>query len=119
MRKRTLSARTNVAAIALGIAGALLVPSTAHAHFTLDYPPAWTVDSDTLGDPQKAYPCGVLATDTYTKSNAITSFSPGQTITVKWTEVIAHDGWFRIAVSDVDGAEFQSMTDFPEPAYET
>jgi MYXO-CTERM domain-containing protein len=104
----------------LGIAGAsLLVPSTAQAHFTLDYPPSWTVDSDTLGDPQKAYPCGVLPTDTYTPSNTIMAFSPGQTITVKWTEEIAHDGWFRIALSYANGAESQSTTDFPEPSYQT
>jgi hypothetical protein len=52
-------------------------------------------------------------------SNTVTSFSPGQTITVKWTEEIPHDGWFRIALSYADGAELQSTTDFPEPAYET
>jgi hypothetical protein len=111
-----------VAPLAVGFAvgiAATLAPSTARAHFTLNYPQSWTLDNSPAGDPQKAYPCGVLATDTYTPSNMITSFSPGQTITVKWTEEIAHDGWFRIALSYADGAEFQSTTDFPEPVYET
>jgi hypothetical protein len=119
MRNTSSRARSSAAAVALGIAGAaVLVPSTAQAHFTLDDPPSWTVDNSE-GDPQKAYPCGVLSTDTYTPSNVVTAFSPGQMITLKWTEEVAHDGWFRVALSYADGAEFQSTTDFPEPDYQT
>jgi MYXO-CTERM domain-containing protein len=119
MRESSL-ARPGSVTVALGIVWATaLVPSTAQAHFTLDYPPSWTVDSDTFGDPQKAFPCGVLSTDTYKPVNVITSFSPGQTITLKWTEEIAHDGWFRVALSYADGAELEATTDFPEPSYET
>jgi hypothetical protein len=109
-------------AATLSLAGGLvgsLIPSVAWAHFTLDYPPSFTVDSDSSGTPQKAFPCGVLSTDTYTPSNMVTMFSPGQKITVKWTEQIAHDGWFRIALSYKDGAAFQATTDFPEPTYST
>ncbi|HLK37570.1 MAG TPA: SCE4755 family polysaccharide monooxygenase-like protein [Polyangiaceae bacterium] len=109
-------------AVILSLAAAsagVLVPSMAQAHFTLDYPPAWVTDSDSSGDPQKAFPCGVLSTDTYTPTNMVTMFSPGQKITVKWTEQIQHDGWFRIALSYKDGAQFQATTDFPEPTYQT
>jgi hypothetical protein len=104
------------------VVGGVLAPSVAEAHFTLDYPPSWTVDSDSSGTPQKAFPCGVLPTDTFTRSNVITTFAPGQKITVKWTEEVAHDGWFRIALSYVNGAEFKGMpdvTDFTEPPYST
>jgi uncharacterized membrane protein YgcG len=97
----------------------VFAPSVAQAHFTLDYPPPWTVDSDSSGDPQKAFPCGVLSTDNFTVSGMVTSFAPGQTIGVKWTEIVPHDGWFRIALSYANGAEFQSTTDFPEPSYAT
>jgi hypothetical protein len=117
---RASLAMTARAMVVLAVVSAIVfVPSIAQAHFTLDYPPEWTVDSNTIGDPQKAFPCGVLSTDTFTMSNMVTTFSPGQTITVKWTEVVAHDGWFRIALSYMNGAEFQSTTDFPEPVYQT
>jgi uncharacterized membrane protein YgcG len=118
---RTASfAMTARAMLAAAVAVAIVfVPSIAQAHFTLDYPPEWTVDTDTSGDPQKAFPCGVLSTDTFTMSNMMTTFAPGQTITVQWTEVVAHDGWFRIALSYMNGAELQSTTDFPEPSYAT
>ena len=111
------TARTMLAP-AVGFA-ILFTSSIAQAHFTLDYPPEWIVLSDTLGDPQKAFPCGVLSTDSFTMSGMMTTFAPGQTITVKWTEEVAHDGWFRIALSYMNGAEFQSTTDFPEPVYAT
>jgi MYXO-CTERM domain-containing protein len=41
----------------------------------------------------------------------VTAFQPGQTITVKWTEIIAHDGWFRIALS------YNNRTDLMDPPY--
>jgi uncharacterized membrane protein YgcG len=114
------SAMTARAVLAPVIGAAIVcVPSVARAHFTLDYPPEWTVDSDSSGDPQKAFPCGVLSTDTFTMSGMMTTFAPGQMITVKWTEVVPHDGWFRIALSYMNGAEFQSTTDFTEPSYAT
>jgi MYXO-CTERM domain-containing protein len=88
-----------------------VAPSTASAHFYIDYPdagyyagpspvPWWHEDS--LGLPQKLGPCGDedVATDagggpTY----VITPFVGGQTITLQWTEVISHTGWFRIALA--------------------
>jgi hypothetical protein len=112
-----MKARTVGVALAAGGA-TTLVPSVAHAHFTLDYPPSWTVDSDSSGTPQKAFPCGVLSTDTFMRSNVMTAFAPGQKVTVRWTEQVPHDGWFRISLSYKDGAEFQATTDFTEPPYE-
>jgi uncharacterized membrane protein YgcG len=82
-------------------ASALLVPSNASAHFTMASPPQWIAENGE-GDPQKSPPCGVASTDpasAYTLTNIVTTFSPGQTITVKWAETVAHDGWFRILLS--------------------
>jgi uncharacterized membrane protein YgcG len=104
--------------VVASVVAVVFAPSTARAHFTLDYPTSWTVDTN-AGDPQKAYPCGVLPTDTFTSSKAVTTFAPGQKITVKWTERVAHAGWFRIALSYLNGAEFETTTDFPEPLYQT
>jgi hypothetical protein len=47
--------------LAFGMVGTL-VPSVAWAHFTLDYPPSFMVDSDSSGTPQKAFPCAANAT---------------------------------------------------------
>lgn len=79
-------------------AAAFLAASNAEAHFVLNYPPDWLVP-DGLGDPQKVSPCGVDSTVTYTATNAVTTFAPGQKIKVEWTEEVPHDGWFRIALS--------------------
>jgi MYXO-CTERM domain-containing protein len=100
-------------ALLLGVAaGAVaLAPATARAHFTMDYPPQWIQETDTLGDPQKIAPCGVDSTITYTPTNTVTTYAPGQTITLQWTETVAHDGWFRIAVS------YANRTDLVDPPY--
>jgi Lytic polysaccharide mono-oxygenase, cellulose-degrading len=82
-------------------AGAVLVPSNAEAHFTMASPPQWIAENSE-GDPQKSPPCGVASTDpasAYMLTNIVTTFAPGQTITLKWAETIAHDGWFRILLS--------------------
>jgi MYXO-CTERM domain-containing protein len=89
----------------------VLAPRPASAHFYTDYPdagyyagpspvPWWNEDS--LGSPQKLGPCGDEddATDagggpTY----VVTPYQAGQTITLQWTEVISHTGWFRIAIA--------------------
>jgi hypothetical protein len=94
--------RTRALVGALGLAlGALLVPSNAHAHFNMAYPPPW-IEQNAEGDPQKSPPCGVAPTDpasAYTLTNIVTTFAPGQTVTLKWAETVAHDGWFRILLS--------------------
>jgi hypothetical protein len=102
----------NKALVLAMAAGAMaLAPATARAHFTMDYPPQWIEETDTLGDPQKVAPCGVDSTITYTPTNTVTTYAPGQTITLQWTETIAHDGWFRIALS------YANRTDLTDPPY--
>jgi hypothetical protein len=96
--------------MALGVA-VLLTPALANAHFTMDAPPQWIMQQDTLGDPQKISPCGVDSTVTYTPTNTVTAYAPGQTIMLQWTETIAHDGWFRIALS------YKNRTDLVDPPY--
>jgi MYXO-CTERM domain-containing protein len=88
-----------------------LAPMTANAHIYIDYPdaayypgpsptPWWNENS--LGLPQKLGPCG----DEDDVSDAgggptgvVTPFAPGQVVTLQWTEVISHAGWFRIALA--------------------
>lgn len=88
-----------------------LAPATASAHFYIDYPdagfhpgpspvPWW--NQDALGSPQKLGPCGDEddATDAGGgPTNVVTPYAPGQTVTLQWTEVISHAGWFRIALA--------------------
>jgi len=70
----------------------LLVPSIAAAHIHLTNPLSRT-DLGT-GD-QKDQHCGVIG---YTRDPArVTTYKPGQTITVTWQETIQHPGWFRIS----------------------
>jgi hypothetical protein len=104
--------------LALGFASLfVLAPSTASAHFYIDYPdassypgpspvPWW--NQDPLGSPQKLGPCG--DEDDATQggggpTHVVTAFAPGQTITLQWTEVISHTGWYRIALA-ADRNEF-------------
>lgn len=97
--------------VAIAVAAAVLAPARASAHFTMDYPPQWIEQQDTLGDPQKISPCGVDSTVTYTTTNTVTTYAPGQTVTLQWTETVAHDGWFRIALS------YANRTDLTNPPY--
>jgi hypothetical protein len=102
--------RTPSLAYALAIgAVAAFAPRIARAHDVLLYPPPWLTEG-AYGDPQKVAPCGVDSTITYTPTNTVTTFAPGQTITLKWQETIAHDGWFRIALS------YNNRTDLVDPA---
>jgi MYXO-CTERM domain-containing protein len=95
----------------------LFLPATASAHIYIDYPdaadhpgpsptPWWNEDS--LGLPQKLGPCG----DEYDGTDAgggptyvVTPYVAGQTVTLEWTEVISHAGWFRIALA-TDRSQF-------------
>jgi len=95
------------AALAVGAMG-LLAPARSQAHFTLDAPPAW-MSQDATGSPQKKGPCGDEGGGTAT--NIVTSFQAGETITLKWTERVAHDGWYRIALS------YNNRTDLTDPPY--
>src|SRR5687767_14217270 len=78
---------------------ALVVPVTATAHIHLTAPTART---DSLQGDQKDPPCGVAGQQRTTR---VTTFAPGETITVNWVEPIQHTCWFRIAFHP-NGATF-------------
>ncbi|HEV7734576.1 MAG TPA: SCE4755 family polysaccharide monooxygenase-like protein [Candidatus Binatia bacterium] len=88
------------------VLGALLVaavfPRSAVAHFTLHSPGSWRTQ-DFIGSPQKIGPCGnegdVAAT------GVVTSFTPGQTITITLDETIYHPGHYRVALAVNDQSE--------------
>jgi MYXO-CTERM domain-containing protein len=100
--------------LAIGLGCAIctaLLPATASAHFYIDYPdagfypgpspvPWW--HQDALGSPQKLGPCGDeddAAGAGGGPTNVVTPYAPGQTVTLQWTEVISHAGWYRIAIA--------------------
>jgi hypothetical protein len=73
----------------LPIAAALLtVALPASAHVRLEYP------ASRYGDEMKSGPCGRAGG---VRTTRITTFRPGQTVTVIFDEIIDHPGYFRIA----------------------
>jgi hypothetical protein len=93
-------------------ASVLLSSSNAEAHFQLIYPPPW-IQQDGLGDPQKASPCGTDSSTAGTATGDLTTFAPGQKITLQFIEEVAHDGWYRVSLS------YANRTDLVDPTYET
>ncbi len=81
---------------------AALFPRSADAHFLLRSPSSWRTQ-DFLGSPQKTGPCGnegdVEAT------GVVTSFAPGETITITLDETIYHPGHYRVALAVNDQSE--------------
>lgn len=78
------------------LGGVLLGSSVASAHIRLDAPARRA-----YGDDQKNPPCGRAAGE---RTDVVTTFAPGETITVSWYETIGHPGYFRVAF-DVDGED--------------
>jgi uncharacterized protein (TIGR03382 family) len=74
------------------VAALLGLPAIAHAHIHMTQPPSRAIDAQ--GNPQKAQHCG---DPTVTRGTKITTYKPGETITVTWKETINHPGWFRIS----------------------
>ncbi|MBL9012766.1 MAG: lytic polysaccharide monooxygenase [Myxococcales bacterium] len=74
------------------VASILLLPLTAAAHIHLTAPKART---DSLTGDQKDQHCGVA--NQVRNPARVTTFKPGETITVTWMETIDHPGYFRIA----------------------
>jgi uncharacterized protein (TIGR03382 family) len=74
-----------------------LAVAPASAHIAMTSPTPRTTD-------QKAGPCGNGDSARGTK---VTTFAPGETITVEWDETVDHPGHFRIAFDD-DGNDFMN-----------
>ncbi|MEY4511171.1 MAG: hypothetical protein RLZZ450_3293 [Pseudomonadota bacterium] len=91
------------------------------AHFRLEQPPSW-LHEDEVGGPQKGSPCGpgnrmlILGDDVQPvpTSGAVTSFSPGQTVTLELEETVYHPGYFRVSLARTTAARATTM-DFPNP----
>jgi MYXO-CTERM domain-containing protein len=77
-----------------------LCSGSAAAHIELTFPAPRTAQ-------QKYGPCGAQGG---VRGDVVTTFSPGQTITVTWNETIGHPGHYRISF-DADGQD-----DFVDPA---
>lgn len=88
-------------ALSIAATTATLVTSTASAHIRLMSPAPRYLD-------QKSGPCGRALNDV--RGGTVTTFQPGETITVRWQETIGHPGHFRISF-DADGQD-----DFIDPA---
>jgi uncharacterized protein (TIGR03382 family) len=80
--------RTFLAATALTLLGSNL----AHAHIHLTSPLART---DSMTGDQKDQHCGVNGQ--VRNAARVTTYKPGETITVTWLETINHPGYYRIA----------------------
>lgn len=94
----------------------MLLITAALAHMALEEPlPRYPTDGDGRN---KSCPCGVgegdrtcnVASDRSDpdRSDDVTTYAPGETITLRWRETIGHSGRWRIAF-DEDGAD---MNDF-------
>lgn len=73
-----------------------LHPSPAAAHFMLEAPASW-MSQDPSGLPQKLGPCGNEGGGTATGD--VTTYAPGDTVTITIDEVIFHPGHYRVALS--------------------
>lgn len=80
--------------------GAFASSLTSEAHFSLDEPAA-TLEQDSLGNPQKAPPCGGDGTPT----GEVTVYQSGQTISITINETIYHPGHYRVALAENDLSE--------------
>ena len=89
---------------ALCAAAALAVAGPASAHFILMAPDAW-IETNVLGDPQKAAPCGTSDITAGVPTGKVTEMKGGEMLHFKVKETIFHPGFYRIALSVLDRAE--------------
>jgi hypothetical protein len=81
----------------------------AAAHIRLDVPKGRYNEDPQQSTKQKQGPCGVSNDSRTTNADLITSYKPGEMITVEWTETINHPGHFRIAFLE-KGQAFPAAT---------
>jgi len=77
---------------------------SAEAHVCLEYPVSRAGEECTFRTPQKIGPCGIAG-----RSEHVTVFRPGESITVELNETINHPSHYRIAFNP-DGDEFPDPT---------
>ncbi len=89
---------------ALCAVAALAIAGPASAHFILVAPDSW-IESNVLGDPQKAAPCGTSDITKGVPTGKITAMKGGEMLHFKVRETIFHPGFYRIALSVLDRSE--------------
>jgi len=73
--------------------------ATAHAHFKLNTPAAYS-QQNSYGDPQKSAPCGQADPgNALVPTNAVTAVQSGSMLTISITETIPHPGFYRVAIA--------------------
>ncbi|HET9933082.1 MAG TPA: SCE4755 family polysaccharide monooxygenase-like protein [Polyangiaceae bacterium] len=78
----------------------------AAAHVSLDAPKSRYYSGNMADQNKLKYgPCGVSKDSRTTNTSLVTTFKPGEKVTVRWRETIQHPGFFRIAF-DSDGQDF-------------
>jgi hypothetical protein len=98
---------------ALAACGVVIsLSAQAHAHFKLDAPACY-MSQDATGFPQKGAPCGPPDSPAGTLTMAVTSYQPGQMVTIKVTPTIPHSGWWRVALH-TGKSSTQTTTTLPE-----
>jgi len=93
----------------------VLAPARAEGHFVLKAPASWAAQ-DSQGNPQKTSPCGQADPQiAAVATNAVTSFHPGETITITVDEVTYHPGHYRVVLSTTgpDGLPADPATTTP------
>lgn len=93
-----------IISVALCATAVALAAGPASAHFILMSPDSW-IDSNGLGDPQKAVPCGTSADTVARPTGKVTAKQGGDTVHIKIKETIYHPGHYRVALSVLDRSE--------------
>lgn len=82
----------------------LLSAGPASAHFILLAPDAW-IETNIIGDPQKAAPCGTSDITKGVPTGKVTEMKGGEMLHIKIKESIYHPGYYRVALSVLDRSE--------------
>lgn len=85
---------------------AALLPSPAQAHYMLLQPASTYMQGSPYGDPQKTAPCGPAAGGG-TATGQVTTYRPGDTVTLTVRETIFHPGHYRISIGS-DPSKFMT-----------
>jgi len=73
--------------------------ATAHAHFKLNTPAAYS-QQNSSGSPQKSAPCGQADPgNPVVPTNAVTAVQSGAMLTISITETVPHPGHYRVAIA--------------------